>query len=214
MSVSAAQAPTPEANPRCVSCVLPQTKSGFEFKRARECQLCQQAKLRPPNDDAARAARRERLVKSLNVKLIPMDIDPDYHARKARKLVLPWNRKPMTVIGNLTCAPCMLVNRESHRIAEKYGVNAIAYGGNRYEAFEFSAVQLKDVNLAKKHSMTVQAREALAYAKRGLALMSKSIVRKGVSQRSMACPGGLPWMLSLRGPTLTIRGEPACDEGS
>lgn len=237
--MSTAPASSPEAVQRCVRCLLPRTEGGYEFNAAGECRLCQEAKLRPQNDEAARAARRarleasleelrrrgkgrefdcvvgisggrdstyllhqlvrkhnlrclaayyrtpftvdevdanvQRLVKNLNVKMVPMDIDPNYHARKARELVLLWNRKPMTVIGNLTCAPCKLVNRESHRIAWRYGVKGIVYGGNRHEMFHLSAGQLKEVNLAKKHSMKIQALEALTYAKRGFGMMAKSM---------------------------------------
>ena len=236
--MSTSHPPIAEPLERCVRCVLPNTHGGFEFNSNGVCRLCQEAELRPPNDAAARAARRarleasleelrrrgkgrdfdcvvgisggrdstyllhqlvrkhhlrclaayyrtpftvdevdanvQRLVKNLNVQMVPMDIDQRYHAQKARELVLLWNRKPLTVIGNLACAPCKLVNRESHRIAWKYGVKGIVYGGNRYEMFQLSAGQLKDVDAAEKHSLKTQALEAWTYVKRGVGMMAKT----------------------------------------
>lgn len=119
----------------------------------------------------------KRLVKTLNVPLLEMDIPWEFHRKLARTFVLLWKKKPLPTISNLSCAPCKLVNREVFRLARKNKVPTIVFGGNKFEWVPFlpSAVATSNVDPEKTYSFSRQLKRALSLLKKGVGLLSQSI---------------------------------------
>jgi len=91
----------------------------------------------------------KRLTQELNVPLIQMQISIKKHLDFARKMMKLWIKNPDRFIINLACAPCKQHNYEVYRIAKHYKIRYIVFGSNKYETFQLSAAQDKNINNLK-----------------------------------------------------------------
>lgn len=116
----------------------------------------------------------KRISKNLDVPLVEMDISQEYHRKMARKIVLFWKKNPAYSVANLTCAPCKLVNREVFKIAKKYDIPSIIYGGSKYEAFALAAgAAPTNTNPKNVHSFGMSLRKMWLIIKRGVGSLFK-----------------------------------------
>lgn len=117
-----------------------------------------------------------RLVKTLGVPLVELDISQEKHRKLARTFTLLWLKKPLPTLSNLSCAPCKLVNREVFRIAKKNNIPTIIFGGNKYEWVPFlpSAMKTTEVDPDKTYAFTRQIRRAISLIKKGIGLLAQN----------------------------------------
>lgn len=80
-----------------------------------------------------------RIAKKLGVDFKEIQLSKEYHKRICREMILLWKKNPQSILINMACAPCKLLNRESCKITSKHNVPTIIYGGNIYEAVQIAA---------------------------------------------------------------------------
>lgn len=97
-------------------------------------------------------ANARRITEQLGVKLVEFTVPFDLHRRIAAFSLLNWVKTKESILCNLACAPCKLVNREIFRWARDNDVRAIIYGGNRYEYFPKSSASI-DLHTANRYSL-------------------------------------------------------------
>jgi hypothetical protein len=150
----------------------------------------------------------KRITKNLNVPVVDMDISQSYHQKMARKIVLFWKKNPTYSVANLTCAPCKLVNREIFKIAKKYDIPSIVYGGSKYEAFALTAgAAPANATPQTVHSLGVSIRKMWLIMKRGLSSLLKypallQFLPIGISSSILYINPHTPY-LQLRYPDIT-----------
>ncbi len=114
------------------------------------------------------------LVKKLNVPLIEIKIPLEKHRKFAKEMIKLWLKKPKPIIANLACAPCKELNHEILKIAHKYGIKHIIYGGNKFEVFQGGAAQFRNDSAKLKNtpnSLWRQTKKMFLIAQRGAKLL-------------------------------------------
>jgi hypothetical protein len=141
---------------------------------------CLAAYYRTPFTSDVIDANVKRFVSRLNVPLVKMDISNEFHRRIASELVFLWTKKPLSIIPNLACAPCKLLNREVFKTAVARDVKSIVYGGNIFESVQIAAWQPGNTILAsgalaaRELALRAQIRKTLSIIEAGIGVMKTS----------------------------------------
>ena len=123
----------------------------------------------------------QRTVSKLDVPLVRMNISHKFHQKYARRILFLYKRTRLPELVNLLCVPCKYVTIESFKIARRFGVKSIIYGGTKYEVFQFGPGHAPARPGKHKHSFGSALIRSLLILKRGITLLAK-------------CPGLIPLM--------------------
>ena len=134
---------------------------------------CVAAYYRTPFTDDVIEQNVQKTVNLLDVPLVNMKISQEFHRQYARKVLLLWKKTPRPELINLLCAPCKYVNAQVFRIARRYGIKSIVFGGNKYETFQLGAASFSSKPGHHVHSFTSQARRGFLVLKRGISFLMK-----------------------------------------
>ena len=98
-----------------------------------------------------------------------MEISNTKHKLFAKEMVNLWIKEPNKIIANLACAPCKQHNHEVYKIARKYNIGYIVFGGNKFETFQLGAAQDKKsrVDEHKEISTFQKIKQLIMVTKRG-----------------------------------------------
>lgn len=128
---------------------------------------CIAAYYRTPFTPAEIDVNIRKIVSSLSVPLVEIDISKEYHRQVAAYFVRLWNDSHDQILVNLACAPCKFLNRDLYRIAKKHGVRSIVHGINKYESVTVAAGQLRN-NKRDKYAFSTNLLKVFVIGSRGM----------------------------------------------